>query len=82
MDERLKKRILLFNIGGVINALLGFYVLIEGSSFLAPNTVRTLLVIFALFAAVDFYFAHAIRKKWLADHAGKQAPANDPTQRS
>lgn len=80
MDSKLKKRIVLFYIGGVINALLGFYVLINGHSFLAPGTARTLVIVFALFAALDFYMPYAIRKKWMADNAGMQAQGNDPMQ--
>ena len=82
MDNKLKTRILVFNIFGVINALLGLYVLINGASFLPPDNVRTLAIIFFLFAAVNFYFPYAIKKKWMADNAGKQAQGNDPIQRS
>ena len=79
MDERTKKRIIMFYVGGIINALLGLYVVIEGASFLAPDTVRTLAIIFFVFAAVDFYFPHAIKKKWFADQAKRQG--GDPVQR-
>ena len=82
MDEKLKKRMVAFYIGGIINALLGLYVLIEGLSFLPPATARTLAIVFLVFAAVDFYFPHAMKKKWLADNAGKQGQSIDPIQRS
>ena len=83
MDEKLKRKIMLFYAGGIINALLGLYVLIEGLSFLPADTARTLAIIFFVFAAVDFYFPHALKKKWQADHAGRQAPgSNDPAQPS
>ena len=83
MDERLKKRIIAFYVGGVINALLGLYVLVEGGKFLAPDTARWLIVVFFVFAAVDFYFPHAIKKKWLADQASRQArDGSGPVQRS
>ena len=82
MDERLKKRIVAFYIGGILNALLGLYVLIEGLSFLPPETARTLAIVFLVFAAVDFYFPHALKQKWLADNARQQAQGNDPIQRS
>ena len=84
MDERLKKRIVAFYIGGILNALLGLYVLIEGVSFLPPDTVRTLAIVFLVFAAVDFYFPYALKREWLADNARKQAQAqgNDPIRRS
>jgi hypothetical protein len=83
MDEKLKKRIIAFYVGGVVNSLLGLYVLLEGEKFLAPDTQRWLIVIFFVFAAVDFYFPHALRKKWLADRAATQAhDGNDTVQRS
>ncbi|MBI4192235.1 MAG: hypothetical protein HY525_17065 [Betaproteobacteria bacterium] len=82
MDEKLKRRIIAFYIGGIINALLGLYVLIEGTKFLPPETVRWLGIVFLVFAVVDFYFPYALKKKWLADNAGKQMQGNDPIQRS
>jgi uncharacterized membrane protein len=82
MDEKLKRRIIMFYIGGIINALLGLYVLIEGASILPPETARWLAIVFLVFAAVDFYFPHALKRKWLADNAGKQARGDGPIQRS
>ena len=82
MDDKLKKRIVMFYIGGIITALLGLYVLIEGASILAPDTARMLAFVFLAFAAVDFYFPYALKRKWLAENAGKQTQRNDPIQRS
>ena len=72
MDEKLKRKIMLFYAGGIVNALLGLYVLIEGLSFLQADTARMLAMVFFLFAAVDFYMPYSLRNKWLADNAGKQ----------
>ena len=69
MDERLKKRILMFYLAGVINALLGLYVAIEGRAFLPPETVRWLALFFFAFAAVDFWFPRVLKKKWLEAQA-------------
>jgi len=82
MDEKLKKRIIMFYIGGILNALLGLYVLIEGASFLPSDTARVLVLVFLAFAAVDFYFPYMLKRKWLAENARKQAQDNDPVQRS
>jgi len=65
MDERLKKRIYAFYFAGVVNLVLGLYVLIEGSASLPRSTVLLLLFFFFGFAAVDFYFPKAMKKKWL-----------------
>ena len=64
MDERLKKRIMMFYFAGVINAFLGAYVAIEGRAFLPPETVRWLALFFFGFAAVDFWFPRVLKKKW------------------
>ena len=64
MDEKLKKRIMMFYVAGVINAFLGVYVVIEGRAFLPPETARWLALFFFAFAAVDFWFPRVLRKKW------------------
>ncbi len=69
MDERLKKRILAFQVAGVINLVLGVYVLLEGPASLPRDTVLLLVLFFLGFAAVDFYFPYALKKKWLEDQA-------------
>ena len=73
MDERLKKRILMFYLAGVINAFLGLYVAIEGRAFLPPETVRWLALFFFVFAAVDFWFPRVLKKKWLEERARQEA---------
>ena len=72
MDERLKKRILMFYLAGVINAFLGLYVVIEGRAFLPPETVRWLTLFFFAFAAVDFWFPRVLKKKWLEERARQE----------
>ena len=77
MDAALKKRIMWFYIGGVINGVLGLYVLFQGHTFLEPGTARLLAIIFGLFAAVDFYMPGAIKKKWIADNAANHEQGDD-----
>ena len=81
MDEKLKRRIVVFYAGGIINALLGLYVLIEGLAFLPAETARWLAIAFLVFAAVDFYFPYALKQKWLAENAGRQTQGSGPVQR-
>ena len=64
MDPRLQKRIMLFYFAGVINAMLGVYVVIEGRAFLPAETVRWLALFFFTFAAVDFWFPRMLKRKW------------------
>ena len=75
MDERLRKRILAFQVAGAINLALGLYVLISGPGFLPQNTVFWLALFFLGFAAVDFWFPRVLKKRWaemLAKHAEEQ----------
>jgi hypothetical protein len=69
MDERLKKRSMMFYTAGVINVFLGLYVVFEGRAFLPPDTVRWLALFFFGFAAVDFWFPRMLKKKWLEAQA-------------
>jgi uncharacterized membrane protein len=78
MDPRLKKRIMMFYAAGVINALLGLYVVIEGRAFLPPDTVRWLALFFFAFAAVDFWFPRMLRKRWEETQARLAAQAGAP----
>ena len=73
MDDRLKKRIVMFYGAAVINVFLGLYVFIEGSSFLPKDTATWLVIFFLTFAAVDFYMPYAIKKKWEEDQARRRA---------
>lgn len=81
MDERLRKRIRWFYIAGTLNFALGIYVLIQGPAFLPRDTMLVLVLFFLAFAAVDFYFPYALKKKWLEEQArisGQQGlPANE-----
>jgi hypothetical protein len=74
MDQKLKKRIAMFYLAGVINAFLGLYVVIEGRAFLPPDTARWLALFFFAFAAVDFWFPRVLKKKWDQAMAQQQAP--------
>ena len=76
MDDRLRKRIIMFYLAGVINLVLGLYVLFQGASVLPPDKVMMLSLFFFAFAAVDFYFPYAMKKKWRAEQAkGMQGEA-------
>lgn len=69
MDERLKKRMLAFYFAGVVNFVLGVYVLVAGAAFLGQGTALLVALFFLGFAAVDFYFPRAMKKKWLEEQA-------------
>ncbi|MCC7485786.1 MAG: hypothetical protein IT529_12475 [Burkholderiales bacterium] len=79
MPSGVQKRIILFYLGGVINAFLGAYVLVEGVTFLERGTATWLIVFFCAFAVVDFWFAHALKKRW-HEEAARQAAAGAEKQ--
>ncbi|MDH4152106.1 MAG: hypothetical protein OEV67_16520 [Betaproteobacteria bacterium] len=63
MDPRLKKRIYVFYFAGVLNLVLGFYVLFFGGD-LAASTRNVMMFFFFGFAAVDFWFPQQLKKKY------------------
>ena len=63
MNDKIKTRIILFYIGGIFNALLGLYVVFEGPSFLPPDQVKMLTIVFLGFTVVNFYMAGYLKKK-------------------
>ena len=77
MDPRLQKRIMLFYLGGVINAFLALYLLVEGAPGISRETANWLMLLFVGFAAVDFWFPHVLRKRWEREQA-KGAAASGP----
>jgi uncharacterized membrane protein len=81
MDPRLRKRIMMFYLAGVINAFLGLYVVIEGRAFLPADTVRWLALFFFAFAAVDFWFPSVLKKKWHEAQAKLDAKRQAPSDR-
>lgn len=69
MDPRLKKRMILFYLAGIFNAVLGGYILIHGRNFLPQSTALLLVCFFFGFAVVDFYFPRLMKKRWLEEQA-------------
>jgi protein-S-isoprenylcysteine O-methyltransferase Ste14 len=55
---------MLFYFAGVINVVLGVYVVLEGRAFLPAETARWLALFFFVFAAVDFWFPRMLKRKW------------------
>lgn len=79
MDDKFRKRILAFYFAGFLNLALGLYVLLNGRAIVAQGTWYVLLAFFFGFAAVDFWFARKLKKKWIEAYqehlAGKQGGA-------
>lgn len=69
MDDKLKKRIIMFYAAGVVNLLIGGYILLFGRSFLPEDKILMLILFFLGFAAVDFIMPNMIKRKWAADQA-------------
>jgi hypothetical protein len=69
MDDKVKKRIIMFYAAGVVNLLIGGYILLFGRSFIPEDKILMLILFFLGFAAVDFIMPNMIKKKWAADQA-------------
>lgn len=78
MDARLRKRMYAFYFAGVVNLLLGLYVLLAGAAYMGQGTALLVALFFLAFAAVDFYFPWAMKKRWLEDRAHMSAAARRP----
>jgi hypothetical protein len=82
MDDRIRKRILVFYFAGFLNLVLGFYVLLNGRTLVDQGMWYLLLAFFFGFAAVDFWFARNLRRNWAKAQArlaaqGEAAKAGD-----
>ena len=77
MDDKIKTRIIVFYIGGILNALFGLYVVFEGPSFLQADQVQMLSLVFLVFTVVNFYMASVLKKKLRAGNAAAQPKNND-----
>ena len=69
MDDKTKKRIYMFYAAGVVNLLIGAYVLFFGRDFLPEDKITMLILFFLGFAALDFWMPVMIKKKWRKDQA-------------
>ena len=63
MHDAIKKKIIIFYIGGIFNAMLGLYVVFEGPSMLPPDQVRILSLAFLAFTVINFVMATYLKKK-------------------
>lgn len=63
LDEKLKKRIYVFYFAGLLNLVLGFWVLFYGGE-LDPGTRNIMMLFFFGFAAVDFWMPQQMKKKY------------------
>jgi hypothetical protein len=87
MNDKMKKRIYMFYAAGVVNLLIGAYVLFFGRSFLPEDKITMLILFFLGFAALDFWMPVMIKKKAAQDQArleeqrkalGKQGAQSQP----
>jgi len=63
LDEKLKKRIYIFYFAGLLNLVLGFWVLLYGGE-LEQGTRTVMMLFFFGFAAVDFWMPYQMKRKY------------------
>jgi hypothetical protein len=73
MDERLKKRILLFYAAAGVNVLLGLFVLVFGREILGPDKMVMLMVVCGAFTLLNLVMPGMIKRKWKEDRAKLEA---------
>lgn len=71
LDAKLKKRIYAFYFAGLLNLVLGFWVLLYGGE-LEQGTRTVMMLFFFGFAAVDFWMPYQMRKKFTEYQAEAQ----------
>lgn len=65
IDEgALRKRIFLFYIAAGLNLGMGFFVLTTGGTTASRGTLWMIALVFLAFAALNYYVARSLRKKW------------------
>ncbi len=79
MDERLKKRIYAFYFAGLLNLILGLYVLFYGGD-LSSTARNTMMFFFFGFAAIDFWFPQQLKKKYAEQLAEYQRTQREQTE--
>ncbi len=63
LEAKLKKRIYVFYFAGLLNLVLGFWVLFYGGEL--EQSTRTIMMLFFFgFAAVDFWMPQQLKKKY------------------
>ena len=63
LDKKLKKRAYVFYFAGLLNLVLGFWVLFYGGE-LEQNTRTIMMLFFFGFAAVDFWMPQQMKRKY------------------
>jgi hypothetical protein len=66
MDPVIEKRINLLYLGGIINAYIGLYVLIEHPAAFEFTTALAIGAAFVVFAGIDFVMPLYLRRQWRA----------------
>jgi Kef-type K+ transport system membrane component KefB len=61
---RLRKRILMFYFAAGINLVMALWVASVGSGQVAGSTLAVILLMFLVFAAINFYMARVLRRQW------------------
>ena len=69
MDDKLKKRIYMFYAAGVVNLVIGLYVLFFVRGVVPDDKFMLIVGFFLGFAAIDFLMPYMMKKKWVQDQA-------------
>ena len=76
MHPQLRRRILMFYFAAGINLMMAVWVMSVGSSQVSGGVLGLIAFVFLAFAAVNFYVAKWLRKKWEEQVRQRAAAAN------
>jgi hypothetical protein len=65
VEEKLKRRMMWFYVAGIANLVLGMYILIRGPALLGQEQAMTVMLVFFVFAGINFYFPRLMWKQWM-----------------
>lgn len=63
-DSALRKRIIMFYVAAGLNLGMGFFVLTAGGGTVTRGTLWLISAVFLLFAALNYYIARSLRRRW------------------
>ncbi|MGZ8267712.1 MAG: hypothetical protein ACXW20_09170 [Burkholderiales bacterium] len=78
--DNIRKRILMFYFVGGVNLFMAVYVMSAGAGTVAGGTLTTIAFIFIAFAALNFYVARTLRKRWRHLASQQQAQSQAKTE--
>ena len=79
LQKKMRKRLLTFYFAAGLNLIMGMWVFSAGGQ-VASGTRSIIVLVFLVFAALNFYMARRLRKQWDAYLRQQRAGSGDQVQ--